>query len=126
MWKKCSNNSYVTCAKLALVHVIEKLDSSESYILLPGISLQRKDEDGIGSNVNEIVVKHDFNEALDRYLIDKIKKYFESLTLSVKLLDKNTIEDMRTWGNMVTDSSGVETGTYADFMVLNLKKKKKY
>ena len=108
MWKKCSNSSYLICAKLALVHVIEKLDSSESYILLPGISLLKKTDGSLESHVEDITVKHDFNDALDKYLLKKIRKYLGSLTLSVKLLDKNTIDDMRAITNVVSESSEVE------------------
>ena len=103
MWKKCSNSSYIICAKLALVHVIEKLDSSESYILLPGITLLKKSDGNSESHFEDIIIKHDFNDAVDKYLLKKIRKYLGSLTLSVKLLDKNTIDDMRAITNVVSD-----------------------
>lgn len=109
MWRKCSNSSYITCVKLVLVHVVEKLDSSESYNLLPGISLKRYDNAGI-SNLDEIAVRNDFNVALDEYLLAKIRRYLGSLTLSVKLLDKNTIDDVRSFGNALIDSSEKEIG----------------
>lgn len=110
MWKKCSNSSYVTCAKLALVHIIEKLDSSEGYTLLPGISLLKRIDNSAKFSSDEVVVRNDFNDALDKYLLTKIRRYFNSLTLSVKLLDKNTIDDMRSFGDIMTDSSAKETG----------------
>lgn len=110
MWKKCSNSSYIICAKLALVHVIEKLDASDSYVLLPGISLLKGNDGTDKSNLEDVILRKDFNEALDRYLLKKIRRYLGSLTLSVKLLDKNTIDDMRSFGNLVTDSADVETG----------------
>lgn len=109
MWKKCSNNSYIICAKLALIHVIEKLDSPESYVLLPGISLLKRN-DIRESDLEDVIVRKDFNEALDKYLLKKIKRYFGSLTLNVKLLDKNTIDDMRSFSNLFTESTDVETG----------------
>lgn len=108
MWKKCSNSSYTICAKLALVHVIEKLDSSESYILLPGISLLKKHDENSASSYEDIVIRHDFSDALDKYLLQKVRKYLGSLTLSVKLLDKNTIDDMRAITDVVSESSEVE------------------
>lgn len=111
MWKKCSNNSYVACAKLALAYVIEKLDFSENLILMPGISLLKR-SDGSTSDLEDVIVRQDFNEALDRYLIEKIKRYLGSLTISVKLLDKNTIDDMRSLGEALGVSPDTETGTF--------------
>ena len=108
MWKKCSNSSYIICAKLALVHVIEKLDSSESYVLLPGISLLKKRDGHTEPHIEDIAIKHDLNDALDKYLLKKIRKYLGSLTLSVKLLDKNTIDDMSAITNVVSDTTEAE------------------
>ncbi|XP_065215143.1 uncharacterized protein LOC135841863 isoform X2 [Planococcus citri] len=111
MWRKCSNSSYVTCAKLALVHIIEKLDTSEGYTLLPGVSLSKRIDDPAGRfGEDQIVIRNDFNDALDKYLISKIHKYLNSLTLSVKLFDKNTIDDMKSFGDNAIDSSIKQTG----------------
>lgn len=112
MWKKCSNHSYVICVKLALVRAVEKLDSHHSFAILPGVSLQKRNDNGGGVAIDEeITVRNDLNEALDRYLAKKIRKYLYSLSLNVKLLDKNTIDDnMRSWNDVISHSSLDETG----------------
>nr|XP_018896288.1 PREDICTED: uncharacterized protein LOC109030002 isoform X2 [Bemisia tabaci] len=96
MWKRCTSKGYMTCIKLALVHFVEKLGTTDSYQILPDVSIQRH-------NVSESradKAKPGDLEHLDEYLASKLSQYLGSLSLSIRVLDKSTLDGMRRFGEV--------------------------
>ncbi|XP_050437131.1 uncharacterized protein LOC126843570 [Adelges cooleyi] len=112
MWKRCMTKNYVTCVKLALVHLVDRLDTvNGSYSLVPGITVTNL-KDGAadaGIPVTSQTTGRESSDTLDGYLANKISHYFNSLTLNVKLLDDDTVQTVRKFGEAATDAS-MQTG----------------
>uniref|UniRef100_A0A2S2PUH1 Uncharacterized protein n=2 Tax=Schizaphis graminum TaxID=13262 RepID=A0A2S2PUH1_SCHGA len=114
MWKRCVSKNYVTCAKLALVHLVDRLErANNSYSLVPGVTVSsekyhdRTDDDnnGGGDVAAQRNTVRDSSEAFDRLLVDKLGRYFSTLTLNVKLLDDATVQSVRKLGEAAADAS---------------------
>jgi hypothetical protein len=114
MWKRCVSKNYVTCAKLALVHLVDRLErANNSYSLVPGVTVSsekyhdRTDDDNNGGEdvATQRNTVRDSSEAFDRLLVDKLGRYFSTLTLNVKLLDEATVQSVRKLGEAAADAS---------------------
>ncbi|XP_022178668.1 uncharacterized protein LOC111039448 [Myzus persicae] len=111
MWKRCVSKNYVTCAKLALVHLVDRLErTNDSYSLVSGVTVSSQKlvgraEDGDGSVPEQTTAGRDSSEAFDRLLVDKLGHYFGTLTLNVKLLDDATVRSVRKLGEAAADAS---------------------
>ncbi|XP_025193012.1 uncharacterized protein LOC112593015 [Melanaphis sacchari] len=114
MWKRCVSKNYVTCAKLALVHLVDRLErANDSYSLVPGVTVSSEkfhdradnnDNDG-GDVAAQKITDRDSSEAFDRLLVDKLGRYFGTLTLNVKLLDDATVQSVRKLGEAAADAT---------------------
>lgn len=104
------SKNYVTCVKLALVHLVDRLErANETYQLVPGVTVSsQKYETGPGPVPAS--AGRDSSEAFDRLFVDKMGRYFSTLTLNVKLLDDATAQSVRKLGEAAADVS-VQSGT---------------
>lgn len=122
MWKRCMSKNYVTCVKLALVHLVDRLErANDSYSLAPGVTVSSDKhgaaapEAAAAASSDEVrpaanSVGRDSSEAFDRLLVDKLGRYFSTLTLNVKLLDDATVQSVRKLGEVAVDASA-QSGT---------------
>lgn len=110
MWKRCMSKNYVTCVKLALVHLVDRLErANESYALAPGVTVSGEKYGAAEAPV--AASGRDSSEAFDRYFVDKLGRYFGTLTLNVKLLDEATVRSVRKLGEATADASVHSAGT---------------
>lgn len=113
MWKRCASKNYVTCAKLALVHLVDRLErANDSYSLVSGVTVSshkyRAEDDDYRSDGGvpaQTIAARDSSEAFDRLLVDKLGRYFGTLTLNVKLLDDAMVQSVRKLGQVAADAS---------------------
>jgi len=127
MWKRCVSKNYVTCVKLALVQLVDRLEvANESYSLVPGVTVSAAKYDAAaGNNGIPTAGRGDSSEAFDRLLVDKLGRYLGTLTFNVKLLDDATVRSMRKLTQAAADAS-VQSGMlslllplYTFFRLLN-------
>lgn len=105
----------MTCLKLDLVRLIDRLGTARAYQLVPGISLvravdgnnqtaatgyqnpyQQHGGNGIPPDVfRSLVRSNESAEELDGYLMEKMDAYLNSLSISVKLVDSTVVENVR-------------------------------
>jgi len=115
----------MTCLKLDLVRLIDRLGTARAYQLVPGVSLvrasagnpttatggggggghhhqqnqhhpQRHHHGGIPPDVVRSLVRgNDSADELDGYLMEKVDAYLNSLSISVKLVDSAVVEKVR-------------------------------
>lgn len=112
MWKRCASKNYVTCAKLALVHLVDRLErANDSYSLVSGVTVSREkyhadvNDIGGGDVAAKTITDRDSSETFDRLIVDKLSRYFSTLTLNVKLLDDATVQSVRKLGEAAADAS---------------------
>ncbi|XP_060842197.1 uncharacterized protein LOC132922617 [Rhopalosiphum padi] len=120
LMKKCLHRYTMTCLKLDLVRLIDRLGTARAYQLVPGVSLVRA-SDGNHTTVNgghhpqqnqhhqqhhhhsgippdvvrSLVRGNDSADELDGYLMEKVDAYLNSLSISVKLVDSAVVEKVR-------------------------------
>lgn len=107
MWKRCMSKNYVTCVKLALVHLVDRLErANDSYSLVPGVTVSSQ---RYGESDNDVPTSsaagRESSEASDRFIVDRLGRYFGTLTLNVKLLDDATVQSVRKLGQAAADAS---------------------
>lgn len=112
MWKRCMSKNYVTCVKLALVHLVDRLErANESYSLVSGVTMssQQFDDNAVVPITPAPAAsagRGDLSsEVFDRFFVEKLARYFSTLTLNVKMLDDSTVQTVRKFGEAVTDAS---------------------
>lgn len=118
--KKCLHRYTMTCLKLDLVRLIDRLGTVRpAYQLVPGVSLIRAMTDGnhtVPDNhghdrqqqqyqhkgagipaevIRSLVRGNESAEELDGYLMEKVDAYLSSLSISVKLVDSAVVENVR-------------------------------
>lgn len=121
--KKCLHRYTMTCLKLDLVRLIDRLGTVRpAYQLVPGVSLiraamtdanhtvadnynshdkQQQQQyphkgEGIPAEVIRSLVRgNESAEELDGYLMEKVDSYLSSLSISVKLVDSVVVENVR-------------------------------
>ncbi|KAI5714620.1 hypothetical protein M8J77_002761 [Diaphorina citri] len=115
MWKKCATKGYLTCMKLVVAQMVDRLDASQDgqYPLLPGITIVHTQSNGTASaqdvltQNSEAISKNNISEVLDQYLMGKISTYLENLSLNVKILDDGMVGEMKSLvGNGVAETQG--------------------
>lgn len=117
--KKCLHRYTITCLKLDLVRLIDRLGTARAYQLVPGVSLVRA-SDGNQTTVTgghhhqqqqqqhhrhhgsippdvvrSLVRGNESADELDGYLMEKVDAYLNSLSISVKLVDSAVVEKVR-------------------------------
>ncbi|XP_050066723.1 uncharacterized protein LOC114131132 [Aphis gossypii] len=121
LMKKCLHRYTMTCLKLDLVRLIDRLGTARAYQLVPGVSLVRASDGnqttvtgghqhhqqnqhhqqhhhhgGIPPDVVRSLVRgNDSADELDGYLMEKVDTYLNSLSISVKLVDSTVVEKVR-------------------------------
>ncbi|XP_026813341.1 uncharacterized protein LOC113553940 [Rhopalosiphum maidis] len=120
LMKKCLHRYTMTCLKLDLVRLIDRLGTARAYQLVPGVSLVRASDgnhttvtggqhpqqnqhhqqhhhhSGIPPDVVRSLVRgNDSADELDGYLMEKVDTYLNSLSISVKLVDSAVVEKVR-------------------------------
>jgi hypothetical protein len=104
----------MTCLKLDLVRLIDRLGTARAYQLVPGVSLIRAQTDGNHNQqqqqqqqqqsrsigippdvIRSLVRGNESAEELDGYLMEKVDAYLNSLSISVKLVDSAVVENVR-------------------------------
>ncbi|XP_025195156.1 uncharacterized protein LOC112594548 [Melanaphis sacchari] len=120
LMKKCLHRYTMTCLKLDLVRLIDRLGTARAYQLVPGVSLVRASDSnqtaatgghhyrqnqhhkqhhyhgGIPPEVVRSLVRgNDSADELDGYLMEKVDAYLNSLSISVKLVDSAVVEKVR-------------------------------
>lgn len=116
LFKRCSRQYSMTCLKLDLARLLDRLSSSAaSYQILPGVSVISQNTSKHEEFPVELVKalardNKSHQQKLDSFLVHKVNNYLSSLTLSVKLLDptslvaaKGSTEDSETEEGMETD-----------------------
>lgn len=119
--KKCLHQYTVTCLKLDLIRLVDRLGTARAYQLVPGVSLVRATDGNqtatTGNNrnhqqqqqhhhhyrgsglppdvVRSLVRGNDSADELDGYLMEKVGAYLNSLSISVKLVDSSVVENVR-------------------------------
>ncbi|VVC33469.1 Protein of unknown function DUF1676 [Cinara cedri] len=112
--KKCLHRYTMTCMKLDLIRLIDRLGTARAYQLVPGVSLVRAPDGGInqtsatdtggnhsGGNgipadvVRSLVRGNESADELDGYLMERVDAYLGSLSISVKLVDTAAVENVR-------------------------------
>lgn len=111
--KKCLHRYTMTCLKLDLIRLIDRMGMARAYQLVPGVSLVRAADGGNnqtsavvnggtggGNGVPADVVKslvrgNDSTNELDGYLMERVDAYLGSLSISVKLVDTAAVENVR-------------------------------
>lgn len=112
--KKCLHRYTMTCLKLDLVRLIDRLGTARAYQLVPGVSLiraaaaaadgnhnhQQQQQQNRGNSIPVDVVRslvrgNESAEELDGYLMEKVDAYLNSLSISVKLVDSAVVENVR-------------------------------
>lgn len=116
----------MTCLKLDLARLIDRLGTAQTYQLVPGVSLVRSADGnhtvtghhnqqqhqqqlpqrprGGGNGIPTTVVRslvrgNDSADELDGYLMEKMDAYLNSLSISVKLIDSSVVENVRKFGS---------------------------
>lgn len=126
LMKKCLHRYTMTCLKLDLVRLIDRLGTARAYQLVPGVSLvraldsnqttvtgghhhqqnqhhqQHHHHSGIPPDVVRSLVRgNDSADELDGYLMEKMDTYLNSLSISVKLVDSAVVEKVRNLSSQV-------------------------
>lgn len=117
------SKNYVTCVKLALVHLVDRLErANDSYSLVPGVTVSSQKYDDADNGVpassssSSSSAGRESSEASDRFMVDRLGRYFDTLTLNVKLLDDATARSVRKLGEAAADAS-VPSGIHDDPIV---------
>lgn len=104
MWKKCANKGYMTCMKLAMVQMVDRMDQGKGEVnfqILPGITIIHSSDTNpaatqdILTRNTEAINKNNISEVLDQYLMGKVASYLENLSVKVKILDDNVVSDIK-------------------------------
>lgn len=121
MWRKCANKGYMTCVKLAVVQMVDRLDQTKdsNYQILPGITIihssdanETATQDVLTRN-SDSITRNNISEVLDQYLMGKVATYLENLSLNVKILDDGVVSDIKTMSSNAVDqpaSGDIATG----------------
>lgn len=133
MSKGCSHRYTLTCLKLDVVSLVDRLSETESYQLLPGVTVVRdnsSDEDGsngVDSSTSrkfpvDLVASlardypNDVDSRLDAFLIRRVGQYLSSHSITVKLFDEESFAKARqlemeaTQHMDQTSSDGIQAG----------------
>lgn len=107
MWKRCMSKNYLTCVKLTLVHLVDRLEkTNDSYSLVPGVTVfSQKQDASTNEDLPVTSAGRDSSEVFDKMLVDKLGRYFNTLTLNVKLLDDSMVQSARKLGEAAADAS---------------------
>jgi hypothetical protein len=109
MSKGCSHRYTLTCLKLDVVSLVDRLSETESYQLLPGVTVVRdnsSDQDGVDSSTGrkfpvDLVASlardypNDVDSRLDAFLIRRVGQYLSSHSITVKLFDEESFAKAR-------------------------------
>lgn len=105
--KKCSHHYSFTCLKLDLSKLLDKLVSTKSFQIFPGISLvhtennatSNRSDNNMPVNVAVSLVRSNNNSSeLNSYLLQKIGNYVGSLSVRVNLLDNPVVQNLKNVG----------------------------
>ena len=112
MSKGCSHRYTLTCLKLDVVSLVDRLSETESYQLLPGVTVVRDNSsaedgsNGVDSSTSrkfpvDLVASlardypNDVDSRLDAFLIRRVGQYLSSHSITVKLFDEESFEKAR-------------------------------
>ncbi|XP_039299791.1 uncharacterized protein LOC120355461 [Nilaparvata lugens] len=114
---RCHKQYSVTCFKLDMMRLVDRLGHTPSYQLLPGVKLTHlylepapvKD---MPFTILQAVLQGNDSTELDDLLVKRINNYLDSITLSVKLLDQHTVSRAKKIGQDILDgfTGDVQTG----------------
>ncbi|XP_075210477.1 uncharacterized protein LOC142317812 [Lycorma delicatula] len=112
---RCSKTYSMTCFKLDMIRLVERLGHVPDYQLLPSVSLVHANEFGIKElpvSLLSSLAKGNVSNDLDEFLSGRINNYLHSFTLSVKLLDQNTVSKAKEISEEILDgfSKDVQKG----------------
>lgn len=115
-WNRCLSKDYATCARLALAHLMDRLQMANgSYALAPGVTVSAANA---ADDPDAKTDGRDHSETFDRLLVDRLGRYFGALTVNVKLLDDATARSVRELSEAAADAS-VQSGTSSSCPVAN-------
>lgn len=101
--RDCLNSYTATCLKLDILSWVDKLNEEDNYSVLPGISVIRENNNA-KANTADLVAElardfpNDPAARLDAFFIKKITSYFNSHSIRLNLLNKDTVETARGGG----------------------------
>jgi hypothetical protein len=112
MSKGCSHRYTLTCLKLDVVSLVDRLSETESYQLLPGVTVVRDNSSAEGGNNDadpstsrkfpvDLVASlardypNDVETRLDAFLIRRVGQYLSSHSITVKLFDEESFAKAR-------------------------------
>lgn len=112
MSKGCSHRYTLTCLKLDVVSLVDRLSETDKYQLLPGVTVVRDnssaetgsdDEDSTSSRKFPVDLvaslardyPNDVDARLDAFLIRKVGQYLHSHSITVKLFDEESFAKAR-------------------------------
>ncbi|KAK9502077.1 hypothetical protein O3M35_012680 [Rhynocoris fuscipes] len=102
----------MSCLKLDIVSLVERLGGAAKYQLLPGVYLSHHlDTSKAPRSLVDSLVKGNYSKDVDVYISNKVNEYLNSLTLSVKVLDTTTINHARKLSEKILSNfMPIETG----------------
>ena len=112
MSKGCSHRYTLTCLKLDVVSLVDRLSETETYQLLPGVTVVRDNSsvedasNGVESSTSrkfpvDLVASlardypNDVDSRLDAFLIRRVGQYLSSHSITVKLFDEESFAKAR-------------------------------
>lgn len=112
MSKGCSHRYTLTCLKLDVVSLVDRLSETDKYQLLPGVTVVRDNSSADTGNGDEETTSdrkfpaelvaslardypNDVDSRLDAFLIRKIGQYLNSHSITVKLFDEESFARAR-------------------------------
>ncbi|XP_015173385.1 PREDICTED: uncharacterized protein LOC107064821 isoform X2 [Polistes dominula] len=101
--KDCGKSYSITCLKLDVQTLLERLAEQDEFSLLPGLVVVKENVSDNALSDPEIVATlardfpNDVEKRLDAYLVHKIGTYLKSHSISIKLFDPKMFEAARSF-----------------------------
>jgi len=131
MSKGCSHRYTLTCLKLDVVSLVDRLSETDKYQLLPGVTVVRDNSSAEnGSDEDESTGRkfpadlvaslardypNDVDSRLDAFLIRRVGQYLNSHSITVKLFDEESFArarqlEMQATGQFEQATDDMQTG----------------
>lgn len=125
--KGCAHKYSMQCLKLDVATLVDKLSGVEQVSVLPGVAVVRDNGNGSSSGHHEELAAsvardfpHDADARVDAFLARRVARYLETHSLSVKLLDKESLatarkigEDFFGYGGSSSEGTGTVNSFYS-------------
>lgn len=99
--EKCTNQYSITCLKIDISKLLDKLETAKSFQIFPGVSLISSENSTQNSTdfpmdvAISLVRSGNSSNELNSYLKQKVGNYLGSLTVRVNLLDNPIVHNLK-------------------------------